>query len=176
MGHFVSLYFVTVSWLATLISHFKSVCVRVGNCPMLWYFCKHFHNRRIHMFMFFFMTTDEVHECIVVCLYYLVESRTKIRLNRSINKVKYHHNTLSQCKFLEVNNILSYVYFIRLLIASYQPRIYLFQYFYLWLVIMVLITRWGKNYHLPRHVLIFLACEKHRNCWVRLRRNNLEIR
>ena len=71
------------------------------------------------MFMFFFMTTDEVHECIVVCLYYLVESRTKIRLNRSINKVKYHHIyiccTLSQYKFLEVNDILSYVYFIRLI-------------------------------------------------------------
>ena len=118
MVHLFSLYFVTVSWLATLISHFKSVCVRVGNCPMLWYFCKHFHSRRIHMFMFFFMTTDEVHECIVVCLYYVVESRTKIRLNRSINKVKYHHiyicYTLSQSKFLEVNNILSYVYFIRL--------------------------------------------------------------
>ena len=52
--------------------------------------CKHFYNRRVHMFMFFLMTTDEVHEHIV-CLYYLVESQTKIWFNRSINMVSENH-------------------------------------------------------------------------------------
>ena len=42
------------------------------------------------MFMFFLMTTDEVHEH-VVCLYYLVESQTKIWFNRSINMVSDIH-------------------------------------------------------------------------------------
>ena len=74
------------------------------------------------MFMFFLMTTDEVHEH-VVCLYYLVESQTKIWFNRSINMVSdihiyYIRITLVQSKFSKVNNILFYVFFIKILFGK----------------------------------------------------------
>ena len=63
------------------------------------------------MFMFFLMTTDEVHEH-VVCLYYLVESQTKIWFNRSINMVSDIH-----IYYIRIN-ILFYVFFIKILFGK----------------------------------------------------------
>ena len=74
--------------------------------------------------MFFLMTTDEVHEH-VVCLYYLVESQTKIWFNRSINMVSDIHIyyipiiCISDLKMaVALNNILFYVFFIKILFGK----------------------------------------------------------